>query len=228
MTLKKFMFTDRADAGRQLAKKLERYRGKEAVVLALPRGGVVTGHEIAEALKLPLDIIVVRKIGHPSSPEYAIGAVDEKGTTILNETETAALDQAWLREEIGRQRKEAQRRSTVYREKRMPRGLAGKIAIVVDDGIATGLTMRLAVRSVKAQKPEQIIVAVPVAPMESLRALKEEGAGDVIVLEPPEGFLGAVGAHYDRFEQVPDEEVIRLLQSMYEARDKNTGSRRNA
>lgn len=216
------MFTDREDAGRQLAKKLEQYRGKEAVVLALPRGGVVTGYEIAEALKLPLDIIAVRKIGHPSSPEYAIGAVDEKGITILNETETTALDQVWLREEIGRQRKEAQRRSTVYRQKRIPMSLAGKTAIIVDDGIATGLTMRLAVRSLKAQKPEKIIVAVPVAPSESLRVLKNEGVDEIIVLEPPAEFMGAVGAHYVRFAQVEDEEVIRLLQSTHEARDKNT------
>ncbi len=215
------MFTDREDAGRQLAKKLERYRGGNGIVLALPRGGVVTGYEVAEALKLPLDIIAVRKIGHPSSPEYAIGAVDEKGTMILNEAETAALDQGWLSEEIGRQKKEAERRSTVYREKRMPADLAGKTAIVVDDGIATGLTMRLAVRSVKAQKPETIIVAVPVAPPESLRALKEEGADDVIVLEPPEEFMGAVGAHYARFEQVEDEEVIRLLQSTYGKRSQD-------
>jgi len=217
------MFTDREDAGRQLAKKLERYRGGNGIVLALPRGGVPVGYEVARALKLPLDIIAVRKIGHPSSPEYAIGAVDEKGTTILNETETAALDQGFLSEEIERQKKEAERRSTVYREKRMPVDLAEKIAIIVDDGIATGLTMRLAVRSVKAQKPKKIIVAVPVAPSESLRLLKEEGVEDILVLEPPEEFMGAVGAHYARFEQVKDEEVIRLLQSTYGTRNKDTG-----
>ena len=209
------MFTDRKEAGKKLAEKLVAYRGTDTVVLALPRGGVVTGHEVAKALTLPLDIIAVRKIGHPSSPEYAIGAVDEHGTRILNETEAAAVDQKWLAEETGRQKEEAKRRSTAYRESRAPEILAGKAAIIVDDGIATGLTMRLAVRAVKAQNPQKIIVAVPVAPAESLQTLKQEGADDTVVLEPPEEFLGAVGAHYVRFEQVEDAEVIRLLQSAH-------------
>lgn len=207
------MFTDRQEAGKHLAKKLAPYRGKNAIVLALPRGGVVTGYEIAEALKLPLDIIAVRKIGHPSSPEYAVGAVDENGTTILNEMETATIDHAWLNEEIERQRAEAKRRSIVYRAGKKPISLKKKIVILADDGIATGLTARLAVRSVKAQKPEKIIVAVPVAPQESLEALKGEGADEVIALLPPEDFAGAVGAHYVQFDQVGDEEVVRLMEA---------------
>src|SRR3989338_8478078 len=206
------MFTDRHEAGRKLAEKLESYRGKNAVVLALPRGGVVPGYEVAKALSLPLDIIAARKIGHPISPEYAIGAVDENGTTILNEAETKALDQAWLAAEIDVQKKEAQRRSAIYRAGRAPVRLAGKTAIIVDDGIATGLTMQAAVRYAKAEKAS-VIVAVPVAPAESLQTLKQEGAGEVIVLEPPEEFAGSVGAHYVLFEQVGDEEVVRLLQA---------------
>src|SRR3989344_9594262 len=102
------MFTDRTQAGKQLAEQLESYRGKDAVILALPRGGVVTGYEIARALSLPLDIIAVRKLGHPLSPEYALGAVDEGGTTILNETEEKKVDQERLREETARPKKEAQ------------------------------------------------------------------------------------------------------------------------
>lgn len=209
------MFKDRNDAGKQLAKKLETCAGKDAVVLALPRGGVVIGHEIAKALSLPLDIIAVRKVGSPSNPEYAVGSVVGDGTSLLNEEETKLIPAASLQKEIVKERVEAKRRSTVYRSGRNSLNITGKIAIIVDDGIATGLTMRLAVRVAKAQKPKRIVVAVPVAPYEAVRDLGEEGADDVIVLEPPETFEGAVGAHYERFEQVEDEEVIRLLQSTH-------------
>ena len=164
-------------------------------------------------------IVAIRKIGPPSSPEYAIGAVDENGTRILNNAEAATVDKKWLSEETGRQQEEAKRRSVLYRGGKKPLSIAGKIAIIVDDGIATGLTMRLAVRSVKAQNPEKIIVAVPVAPAESLQTLKQEGADDTVVLEPLEEFVGAVGAHYMQFEQVEDAEVIRLMQSAHEARN---------
>ena len=210
------MFKDRQDAGKQLAEKLAPYRGKGAVVLALPRGGVVTGFEIANALKLPLDIICVRKIGHPLSPEYAIGAVDENGASILNEAETAAVDRVWLNEEIARQKKEARRRSAVYREERRQQEIKGKTVILVDDGIATGLTMQLAARSVRAQKPEKIVVAVPAASSESVNVLTKEGTDEIIVLEPPEEFAGAVGAHYAAFPQTQDEEVVALLRQSYD------------
>lgn len=209
------MFTDRKEAGKQLAQKLELYRGKDAIVLALPRGGVVPAYEIARALSLPLDIVAVRKIGHPLSPEYAIGAVDESGNTILNETETTTIDNTWLKEETAREKIEAKRRSFVYRGGRKPQRLRGRTVIIVDDGVATGLTMRLAVCVVKKQKPEKIVVAVPVAPLESLQSLKKEGA-EVIVLELPERFMGAVGAHYMQFEQVEDRVVIESLQLAHE------------
>ncbi len=208
------MFKDRHDAGRQLAKRLEHYRGTHAVVLALPRGGVILGYEVAKALGAPLDILVPRKIGHPLHPEYAIGAVDEKGTRILSEMEAATLDPKWLEAETERQQKEAKRRVSTYRGTKAGATIKGKIVILIDDGIATGLTMRLAVRSVKAQTPQKIIVAVPVAPSESIAELKAEGADAVIVLEPPQRFAGAVGAHYLHFDQVEDEEVILLLQSL--------------
>ena len=217
------MFQNRADAGAQLAKKLGRYKDTDAVVPALPRGGVVTGYEIAHTLGLPLDIVAVRKIGHPTNSEYAIGAVDEHGTTLLNEAETKTVDQSWLREEIERQKTEAQRRSTAYRNGKQPTPLLGKTVIITDDGIATGLTMRLAVRSVKAWKPEKIVVAVPVAPAGAMRALKDEGADEVVVIEPPEEFMGAVGAHYAQFEQVEDGEVIKLMQAAYGEKGTHTG-----
>ena len=208
------MFTDRQEAGKQLAQKLEAYRGKDAVVFALPRGGVIPGYEIAKVLGVPLDIIAVRKIGYPGNPEYAIGAIDGHGTTVLNETETAAVDKTWLSAEAGRQQQEAERRSTLYRGGKKPASAEGRVAILVDDGIATGLTMRLAVRSVKMQKPKEIIVAIPVAPPEAVEALYREGADEVLLLEPPEEFLGAVGAHYIQFDQVGDDEVIRLMRAI--------------
>ena len=204
------MFKNRVDAGRQLAEKLAKYRGQDAVVLALPRGGVVIGREIARALELPLDIAVARKIGHPLSPEYAIGAVDDTGAIILNDAETESVSQAWLSDEIEREKEEAVRRVKAYRGDRPPVTISGKIALIVDDGIATGLTMRLVVRSLRAQNPARIVVAVPVASAEAVESLRKE-ADEVITLEPPEEFLGAVGAHYIEFEQVEDAEVIRLL-----------------
>ncbi|MEK7087870.1 MAG: phosphoribosyltransferase family protein [Patescibacteria group bacterium] len=207
------MFANREDAGRQLAERLERYRGEDAVVLALPRGGVVVGYEIARVLHCPLDIIAVRKIGHPNNPEYAICATDEKGTLLCNEEEWKRVDKRWLTEETERERREAARRLKVYRGDKKPTELGGKTAIITDDGIATGLTMRLAVAAVKAQAPKRIVVAVPVAPAEVVRDLSRE-IDELIVLLPPEEFLGAVGAHYAAFEQVQDAEVIRLLRSL--------------
>lgn len=207
------MFHDRKDAGKQLARKLETYAGKATIVLALPRGGVVTGYEIAKALSAPLDIIVVRKIGHPSEPEYAVGAIDEHNASLLNEDATKFIPAELLQKEISTELAEATRRSRLYRKERVPLNIAGKIVIVADDGIATGLTMRLAVRSIKAQKPKKIIVAVPVAPFEAIRTLEEEGADEIVLLEPPETFAGAVGAHYEHFDQVEDDEVIRTLQA---------------
>jgi len=206
------MFQNREDAGQQLAKRLERYRGTDTVVLALPRGGVVVGYKIAQALGLPLDIVVTRKIGHPANPEYAICAVDEKGTLLCDEAERELVNKDWLEKEVERQREEAERRVRAYRGKEEPVGIKGKTAIIADDGIATGLTMRLAVRAVQAQGPARVIVAVPVAPSEIVQKLKRE-VDELVVLLPPEEFAGAVGAHYKEFKQVEDETVIRLLQS---------------
>ena len=203
------MFKDRKDAGKRLAERLARYRGKDAVVLTLPRGGVVVGYEVAKALRLPLDIVVARKVGHPADPEYAICAVDEKGT-LLCDKEAIVVDQQWLKKEIERQRKEALRRVRTYRGERKPEAIAGKIAILVDDGIATGLTMRLAVAAVKAQHPSRIVVAVPVAPGSAVLEFRKEAE---VVVGDGEAFRGSVGAHYEAFEQVGDSEVIRLLQT---------------
>ena len=206
------MFEDRHDAGRRLAKKLERYHGRDAVVLALPRGGVVVGYEIARALKLPLDIAVARKVGHPNSPEYAICAVDEKGTILCNESEAKLVDQVWLKEEIKRQQKEALRRSSLYRGVRKPENIHNKIVIIADDGVATGLSLRLAIIAVKTKHPKSIIVAVPVISEEAAETIRED-IDELITLESPSHFLGAVGSHYEIFDQTEDGEVINLLKS---------------
>ena len=204
------MFKDRKEAGKLLGDMLAAYRGKNAVVLALPRGGVVLGAEIAKALALPLDIVVVRKIGHPDNHEYAICAVDEQGARICNESAIRDIDTIWLAKETKRQMAEALRRVRVYRGTRLPVRLAGTTAIIVDDGIATGLTMRSAIAFVRARKARKVIVAVPVSSEDSIRDISKY-VDDVVLLEPSEGFLGAVGLHYQKFDQVSDEEVVRLV-----------------
>jgi predicted phosphoribosyltransferase len=208
-------FANRKDAGSRLAENLARYRGENAVVLALPRGGVVLGYEVARALDIPLDIVVVRKIGHPINLEYAIGAVDEKGSSFYNGTETKSLDQDWLKQETLRQKNEALRRIKLYRGGRKKEEINGKTVILVDDGIATGFTIRAAIKSVRKEKPKELIIAIPVAPHEIIKELCKE-ADMVVVLDDTEDYLGAVGAYYDYFPQVSDEEVIELLKKQRE------------
>ncbi len=205
------MFKNRSDAGKKLAERLRQYKNQNAIVLALPRGGVVVGHEVARLLGVPLDIIVARKIGHPQNSEYAICATDEEGTLLCDE-EARLVDQDWLNKEIKHQKREAKRRIDVYRGGNKPFQIAGKVVIIVDDGIATGFTMRLVIKAVKKQKSDRIIIAVPVAPSDTVRKLRQE-VDEVIVLEPMEDFIGAVGAHYQEFEQVEDDTVVQLLQS---------------
>lgn len=204
-------FRDREDGGRQLAKKLLSYKDAAVVIYALPRGGVVTGIEIARALNAPLDLIIPRKIGHPSNPEYAIGAVAEDGHLTANPEEIATVDEQWLRSEIARQQTEAKRRREVYLSDRPQIDIAGKVAIIVDDGIATGLTMKCAIAELRHRHPKKIVVAVPVAPLDSLEEISAL-VDEVICLSTPE-FMGAIGAFYDSFSQVEDSEVVKLMHS---------------
>ena len=206
------MFKDRIDAGKKLVGRLWQYKNSNAIVLALPRGGVVVGYEVACLLGLPLDIVVARKIGHPQNPEYAICATNEKDTLLCNKAEARLVDRDWLKGEIGRQRKEAERRIKMYRVGKKPLQITNKVVIIIDDGIATGLTIRLAIKAVRKQKPNRIIIAVPVAPSDIVDKLRRE-VDEIIALESPEDFLGAVGAHYQEFETVDDDTVVRLLQS---------------
>ncbi len=206
------LFKDRAEAGQRLAKELERYRGQDAVVLALPRGGVVIGYEVARALDLPLDVLIVRKIGAPGNPEWGIGAIAENGNVQLDERIIQALGipRYYLDEEIRRQREEIERRRRLYRDGGHLPDLENKIAIIVDDGVATGYTMFAALRAVRADRPNKIVVAVPVATVEAARDLRKE-VDELVVLATPEPFL-AVSRFYWDFEQVSDQEVKEYLE----------------
>ena len=206
-------FRDRRDAGRQLAAALAHYRAKHAVVLALPRGGVPVAAENATVLNAPLDLVLVRKIGVPYQPELAMGAIADAGDPLvvrnddvialagIEESEFIAVRDAELAE-IERRRKR-------YLGHRQRVDVAGRVAIVVDDGIATGATTRAALRATRLRNPKELVLAVPVAPTEALAALGEE-ADHVVCLEDYESF-GAIGLYYFDFRQISDQEVIETL-----------------
>lgn len=205
-------FRDRKDAGERLAVALKQYRGKDGIVYPLPRGGVVLGARIAEALGMPLDLVIPRKIGHPHCPEYAICAVGEHGDLVCNEEERRRVDADWLERRVREERDEARRRHQRYLGARQALDVAGSTAILVDDGIATGLTMRAAISDIRKRKPARIVVAIPVAPRETAEKLRRE-VDEVVTMEEPEDYLGAVGAYYNEFAQVSDEEVIAMMGS---------------
>lgn len=204
-------FSDRIDAGKSLAKALSNFDSKNGLVLAIPRGGVVVGYEIAQALRLPLDVIIPHKIGAPYNPELAIGAITEDGSTVLDENLIAYLDvtRDYIFEESERQKKEIQRRLGLYRQNLPILDLKGKDVIVVDDGIATGSTMKAALLSVKNKGATTITVAIPVGPPSTIKEL-EKRANKVVCLYMPEYFQ-AIGQFYDDFSQTTDDEVIGLL-----------------
>jgi len=203
-------FKDRIDAGKKLAEQLKEFANKPVVVFALPRGGVVLGKEVAQSLHAPLDLLIPRKIGHPDNPEYAIASVTETGDVVRQEEEVASVNADWFKDEVEHQRQEAARRRKRYLSHRKVVEVKNKIAIIVDDGIATGLTMKAAIADLKSRDPLSIIVAVPVAPRDTVQELKPL-VDRVIVLEQPFMFMGAIGAYYDTFEQVDDEEVVMLM-----------------
>lgn len=205
------VFADRHDAGQKLAAKLTAYRGKNTVVLGIPRGGVVVAAEVAKELNAPLDLIIPRKIGAPFHKELAVGAVAPDGTVILDEKslEMFGLKKGDLQVEISQQVKEIERRSRSYRANREPLDFRGKAVIVVDDGIATGLTAKAALRSIRKADPDSLVLAVPVASMEAAAQLKKD-VDELVCLLVPEVF-SAVGQFYEDFSQTTDEEVTAAL-----------------
>lgn len=207
------MFRSRSDAGRRLALALMRFKEAQPVVLALPRGGVPVGFEIAEKLDAPLDVVLVRKLGAPGLEELAIGAIAE-GTPpeqVLDSETIAELDvpRNYLEGEIARQTREIERRRLAYRGDRPPIDIRAGTAIVVDDGIATGATMRAALRALRRQHPARLVMAVPVAPPSALEAMRGE-ADELVCLMAPEPF-GAISPFYEEFHQLRDEEVTDLM-----------------
>jgi predicted phosphoribosyltransferase len=204
------VFESRLDAGRQLAQALSVYRGKNPLVLAVPRGAVPMAAEIARALEGELDVVLVRKLRAPYSPEFAVGAVDETGWVyVADHAAAAGADEAYLEEEKARQMDTLRRRRREYTPAHPPVDPRGRIAIVVDDGIATGASMIAALHAVRAKRPAKLVCAVPVAPPDSLAAIRPY-ADEVVCLEAPE-FFQAVGQFYRHFEQVEDDEVVALL-----------------
>lgn len=204
-------FKDRRDAGQQLCQLLKKYEGEEIVVYGLPRGGVVVAAEIAKCLNAPLDLILAHKIGHPYQPEYAIAAISESGHMVGSMAELSALKHSWLEAQKELQIEEIKRKREKYLRGREEIPVKGKVAILVDDGIATGLTMQVGIQELKGKHPKSIIVAVPVAPKSTAKLIKGMVDDLVGIVIDDEWFLGAVGAYYDDFNQTEDEEVIELL-----------------
>jgi predicted phosphoribosyltransferase len=204
------MFDDRSHAGKLLAENLKEYAGGNTVVYALPRGGVVLGYEVAKVLDCPLDLVVSRKVGHPMNSEYAVCAVTENSPPICNQREVMNIDQGWLDSEVSRQKEEIKRRKSLYTSPNI--SPKGKNAIIIDDGIATGLTLLSAIDEIKSQGPELLIVAVPVSPSDTAEVIRNM-VDRFVCLDIPMSYLGAVGMYYMEFSQVTDEEVIELLKA---------------
>ncbi|MEK1891013.1 MAG: phosphoribosyltransferase family protein [Phyllobacterium sp.] len=209
------MFEDRADAGRQLAKALKEYQNQDVVVLALPRGGVAVAVEVANELVAPLDLIIVRKVGVPYQPELAMGAVIDGSHPLVVRNDdvfySSGVSEEVFQRECAEELKEIERRRAVYFGKRAPIDVAGRTVILVDDGIATGATARVAILGLQQRKPRKVILAVPVGATETMEALRHE-VEEVVCLEEPAA-LEAIGFHYGYFPQLSDEEVMQALAS---------------
>ncbi|MDX8528280.1 phosphoribosyltransferase [Mesorhizobium sp. MSK_1335] len=220
------MFRDRQEAGQKLGASLQPLQLKDPIVLALPRGGVPVAAEMAKALKAPLDLVIVRKVGAPGNPELAVAAIvdGDPPDVVLNReiVEAYALDDGALRVLIAQERPELERRRTVYRGKDPPLSVADKTVIIVDDGAATGTTMKVAIRALKRRSPRKIIVALPVAPPEIVDELAQE-ADLTICLNQPARFR-ALSYYYGNFPQLCDSEVLDIMALAAQAR----GGRRNA
>jgi len=204
------MFKDRFDAAHQLVPLLKKYSANpDAVILAVPRGGLQLGYILARELHLPLDAVFTKKIGYPTQPEFAIGAVSAKHIYISPEFADLTEFREYIEEQALALRTTLLERAQLYRGNKPPLNLTNKIVIIVDDGVATGHTLLASLALIQEDKPQKIVVALPVAPPEALERLREH-ADEVVCLSAPQNFLG-VGQFYENFEQVDDKEAIRLL-----------------
>src|SRR5437016_5051891 len=218
-------FPNRTEAGRLLAKKLVKYAGRDdVIVLGLPRGGVPVAFEVAQRLGAPLDVFIVRKLGVPGFEELAVGAIASGGVRVLNEDVMRALPNAVdiIEAVTAKETAELQRREQSYRDGRPAPELAGKTIILVDDGLATGATMRAAVKALRQRGAAKIVVAVPVGPPDTCREFEDE-ADEVICASAPE-FFQAVGQYYEDFSQTSDEEVRELLARAAQSQSGDRGS----
>jgi putative phosphoribosyl transferase len=206
-------FADRSDAGRRLAERLQRFRGEDLVVLALPRGGVPVAFEVAWALDAPLDVIVVRKLGVPFQPELAMGAVGEGGARVVDRelVRRALASEDALADIVARERAEVDRRARRFRGDRGPLPVAGRTTIVVDDGIATGSTAQAACQVARARGAARVVLAVPVAPQSAIAEMAAGGDVDEVVCLEARRAFRAVGQFYADFSQTSDGDVVELL-----------------
>lgn len=224
------MFSDRKDAGRQLAAALKDLHLEVPVVLAIPRGGVPVGFEVARALDAPLDIIVARKLGAPGQHELGLGAIvdGDHPQSVLNEEiiQELGVSPEYIKTEIEHELKEIRRRQEVYRKGRAPVDVAGRTVILIDDGIATGGSIRAALRGLRRLGPKKVVLAVPVAPSDTIESLRPE-ADQIVCLDTPEFFF-AIGEFYEDFSQTGDEEVIELLETAHRRHPQTQTGRRVA
>ena len=219
-------FRDRTEAGRILAQELSHYEGRDdVIVLALPRGGVPVGYEVARALRAPLDVFVARKLGLPGYPELAMGAIAAGGVAVLDRAlvHRLGISEETIRQVVAQEARELERREVAYRDGRPPPDLKGKTVILVDDGLATGATMRAAALAAKEHQPERVIVAVPVAAPQTCDEFRGD-VDEIICAVTPEPFY-AVGIWYENFDQTTDNEVRELLARASEREDSD-GDRR--
>jgi putative phosphoribosyl transferase len=204
-------FRDREDAGRRLAERLARYQGENPMIFALPRGGVPVGYEVARALKAPLEVFIARKLGAPNQPELGIGAVAQDGSRVLNESivETIGVSKEYIERVAAEETKEAERRLKLFRGERPEPEVRERTVILVDDGIATGVTTRAAIVALRRRDPRRLVLAVPVCAAHTAESLRGE-VDELVCLEAPSDLM-AISIWYRHFEQTSDEEVIELL-----------------
>lgn len=202
------LFKDRTDAGKKISCLLNVVDLKNTIILALPRGGIPLAIEISKRFNLPLDVVLAKKIGHPNQPEFAIGSISENGDLILNQD--ISIDSSWLKKEEKRIIEEINKRRKQYSKFIEKQELKGKDIILVDDGIATGMTMFSAIDYVKKENVRKITVAVPIIPQDTYLKLKEL-VDEVVAIDIDKYFLGSVGSYYEKFPQVSDQEILEMF-----------------
>lgn len=216
------MFEDRLDAGKKLAEKLKDFRDKNIIILAIPRGGVVVGSQVAQSLNAPLDVIIARKLGYTYQPELGIGAISENGAIFLDKENIEELDVS--DEELERiknkEEEELRRRIQIYRKGRSLPKLKGKTVILVDDGLATGVSAKAAISTIKKEGAEKITLAIPVCSTQTAKEIREKVDSLICVLST--NHLQAVGEYYKNFEQVSDEKVLEILSGFNARRKKSS------